>query len=52
MWEIRSHILSPLNKNVSSEVKFKWTKIEQDYFEEIKRILDHNNLLTYPYINE
>ena len=33
MWERRSHMLSPLTKIISSKFKFKWTKIEQDYFE-------------------
>ena len=33
-------------------MKFKWSKIEQDTFEDIKRIVDHNNLLAYLYFNE
>ena len=28
-------------------MKFKWTDVEYKAFEEIKRILDHNNLLAY-----
>ena len=35
-----------------SKAKFKWTKIEQDTFEEIKRIVAHYNSLAYPYFNK
>ena len=31
---------------------FKWTKNKQDAFNKIKRIMEHNTLLTYPYFNE
>ena len=33
-------------------MKFKWTKIEQDTFDEIKRIFACDTLLTYPDFNE
>ena len=33
-------------------MKFKWTQVEKYAFDEIKRIVDHNNLLAYPYFNE
>ena len=33
-------------------MKFKWTKIEQDAFEEIKLILARGTLLAYPDFNE
>ena len=33
-------------------MKFKWIKIEQDAFDEIKQIVASNNLLTYPDFNE
>ena len=33
-------------------MKFKWTEIEQDAFDEIKYIVDHNTLLAYPDFNE
>ena len=29
-------------------MEFKWTNIEQDAFDGIKRIKDRNNLLTHP----
>ena len=52
MWSIRSHTLLPLTNITSSKVKFKWTQVEQDDFEEIKWIVACNNLLDYPDINE
>ena len=52
MWEILSHTLAPLTKITPSKVKFKWTKIEQESFEEIERIADCDALLSYPYLNE
>ena len=33
-------------------MKFKWTKIEQDAFDEIKGIVARNTLLSYPDFNE
>ena len=47
-----SHMLAPLTKITSSKVKFKRTKIKQDYFKEIKRIVASHNLLAYPYFIE
>ena len=52
MWERLSHTVSPLTKLNSGKLKFGWTKIEQDAFEEINRIVDRDNLLAYPYFNE
>ena len=37
---------------MSIKKKFKWTKVEQDSFDKIKRIMARDNLLTYPYFNE
>ena len=48
----RSHTLAPLTIITSSKVKFKWTKIEQDDFNEIKRIVARDTLLAYLYFNE
>ena len=31
---------------------FKWTQVKQDAFDEIKRIVARDTLLTYPYFNE
>ena len=44
MWKIHSHMLAPVTKITPSKVKFKWTKIEQEALEEIKRILACNFL--------
>ena len=41
-----------LTKIIPSKVKFKWTKIEQDAFDEINRIVARDTLLTYPGFNE
>ena len=45
-------MLAHLTNIAYSKVKFKRTKIEQDAFDEIKRILDRNTLLSYPDFNE
>ena len=45
-------MLALLTKITSIEVKFRWTKIEQDTFNKIKLIVARNTLLAYPYFNE
>ena len=52
MWPRLSHTLVPLTKITSNKIKFTWTKIEQDAFDEIKRIVARDTLLTYPYFKE
>ena len=52
MWPRRSHMLAPLTILTSSKDKFKWTQVEQDAFNKIKNIVDHNTLLTYTDLNE
>ena len=52
MWERFSHILAPLTNITSSKVEFKWTKIKQDYFKEIKQVVARDTLLAYPDFNE
>ena len=52
MWARHSHTLSPLTCITSSKLKFKWTKIKQDDFDQIKRIIAWNTLSSYPYFNE
>ena len=49
MW---SHTLAPLTRLTFITRKFKWTKVEQDDFGEIKRIVASDTLLTYPGFNE
>ena len=50
--ERHQHKLSPLTKIMSSKVTFKWTDIEQDTFDEIKRIVAYDTLLHYQDFNE
>ena len=52
VWAKRSHLLHPLTALTSNKVKFKCTYIEQEAFDEIKRIVSRNTLLEYPYLNK
>ena len=52
MWPRRSHTLPSLTKLISNQIKFKRTKIKQDTFDEIRRIVTCNNLSTYTDYNE
>ena len=45
-------MLAPLTELMSIKVKFKWTQIEQDVFDEIKRIVSRNTLSAYQDFNE
>ena len=47
-----SQKLSTLTKLTSTKRKFKLTQVEQEAFEKIKRIVDHDTLLTYTDFNE
>ena len=44
MWARQSHTFYPLSKTTSSKVKFKWAKMEQNDFDEIKRTVTCDNL--------
>ena len=48
----RSHKLAPLTKLTYIKNIFKWTQVEQDDSDKIKRIVAHDNLLTHPDFNE
>ena len=52
MWFRRSHMLAPLTRIFSSKIKFKWTRIEQNTFEGIDRIVAQNTLLLFLDFNE
>ena len=52
IWARLLHKLAPITKITPSKVKFKWTKIEQDTFEEMKRIVPCNVLIAYQDFNE
>ena len=45
-------MLAPLNKLTHIKRNFKWTKVEQDSFDEIKWIVVYDTLLDYPYFNK
>ena len=52
MWPRQSHTLAPLTKIIPNKIKLKWAKIEQDAFNEIKRIVARNKLSTHLDFNE
>ena len=45
-------MLATLTKITFIKVKYKWTKIEQDSFEEIKWIVARDNLIDFPGFNK
>ena len=48
MWQKRSHILAPLTGMVSEVATWKWDKEQQQAFEEMKRVISQETLLTFP----
>ena len=48
MWVHRSDLLAPLSKLTSSTAKWKWTEVEQTAFENIKKIISKETLLSFP----
>ena len=52
MWPRRSHTLDPLSRLMSIRRRFRWTQVEQDASEKIKRIMARDTLLIYPDSNE
>ena len=47
MWPRWSHMLAPLTKLTPIKRNFKWKQVKQDSFDEIKRIVARDTLLTY-----
>ena len=45
-------MLKPLTEMTPNKRKSVWTKVKQDAFKKIKRIVAHNTLSTSPYFNE
>ena len=45
-------MIAPLTKLTSKNVKFKWTDVEQKAFDDIKRHVAREVLLSYPNFNE
>ena len=52
MWRRHAHMQTPLTKLCSPKVKFKWTKVENNTFISMKKILGHDVLLYYPNFSE
>ena len=52
MWCKHVHTISPLTKIFLTNIKFKWTDVENGAFIAIKTILVHDVLLSYPNLNE
>jgi hypothetical protein len=52
MWQMHSHLLTPLSALVSPKVKFKWRREHQDAFEQFKTLISKETLLTFPNFNE
>ena len=52
MWAKRSHLLQTFTDLTSKKLKFKWTSVDQNVFDEIKLIVTRGALLIYPYLNE
>ena len=48
MWKKRSHIMAPLTELISKNVPFKWEKRHQKSLEELKQMIGHEVLLSFP----
>ena len=46
------HILEPINNLTSNKIKWKWTDIEDNAFENIRRVVDYNTFSNYTDFNE
>ena len=52
VWRRRSHLMAPLTGLVSKTTPFIWEKAQQDAFDEIKRVISKETLLTFPDFNK
>ena len=52
MWPQRSHLLAPLSSLTSSTAKWDWTEQCQKAFEDMKKLIAKETLLTYPNFNK
>ena len=48
MWKHRSKTLAPLTAFTSTNLKFKWTSVEQQAFDDMKKVIAGEVLLSYP----
>jgi RNase H-like domain found in reverse transcriptase len=51
-WPQRSHLLAPLSSLTSSTAKWDWTEQCQKAFEDMKKLIAKETLLTYPNFNK
>ena len=51
MWRRRSHILAPLTALSSTKVPWRWGKEEQQSFDDLKRVISKETMLTFPNFN-
>ena len=52
MWPKRSHYLAPLSTLTSKNVKWEWTDVHQEAFDNMKKLIAKETLLTYPDFNK
>jgi hypothetical protein len=52
MWPQRSHLLAPLSSLTSSTAKWDWTEQYQKAFEDMKRLIAKETLLSYPNVHK
>ena len=52
MWQPRSHILAPLTALTSKKVKWKWGTEEQQAFDDVKKVISKESMLTFPKFNQ
>ena len=52
MWPQRSHLLAPLSSLTSAKVKWTWTEEYQTSFDNMKKLIAKETLLTYPNFNK
>jgi RNase H-like domain found in reverse transcriptase len=48
MWRQRSHLLAPLTQLVSNSERFQWTTVHQEAYNEVKRVISKETLLSFP----
>jgi hypothetical protein len=48
MWIRRSEVLAPLTALTSTKVNWKWTEVEQNAFDTMKRLLARETILSFP----
>ena len=52
VWKRWSHLLTPLSGLVSKNVPWKWTEEQQQAFNEVKKVISKETLLTFPDFNK